>query len=85
MVKSNGVFIDFLIKIKVMTHEEFTSQIKEIIEKHEKNQQDRDSLSEDVALGKENLYPKMLQLCNEEILNAFKCIIVCKEYIENNA
>lgn len=68
-----------------MTHEEFTSQIKEIIEKHEKNQQDRDNLMNDVVLGKDTLYPKMLQLCNEGISNSFKCIMVCKEYIENNA
>lgn len=68
-----------------MTHEEFTSQIKEIIEKSEKNQQDMDNLTKDVALGKDTLYPKMLEFCNEEISNAFKCIIICKEYIESNA
>ena len=68
-----------------MTHEEFTSQIKEIIEKSEKNQQDRDNLMKDVALGKEELNPEMLQLCYEGMSIAFNCISICKEYVENNA
>jgi hypothetical protein len=67
-----------------MTHEEFILQIKEIIEKSEKNEQDRENLMKDVALGKDALNPKMLQLCNEGISIAFNCIHICKTYIENN-
>ena len=67
-----------------MTHEEFILQIKEIIEKSEKNQQDMDNLMKDVALGKDALNPKMLPLCNEAISIAFNCIRICKTYIENN-
>ena len=67
-----------------MTHEEFILQIKEIIEKSEKNQQDMENLTKDVALGKDTLYPKMLGLCNEGLSIAFNCICICKTYIENN-